>query len=108
MTGVGVKGDVAKLHVAPPPGEVFVYSAEKGRGAERMTVVRQADVDKLGDEASRGKMPAVLQSANHRILIAVVLLAAVYPVLPPEVQAALSNEQALLSAFATILALLKP
>jgi hypothetical protein len=90
-----------------PAGEVFVYSADEGRATDGLSVVRQADVEKLGSEASRGKLPAVLQSANRRILVAVVLLAAIYPVLPPEVQTALRNEGALMSALTAILALLK-
>lgn len=98
----------AQVVIAAPAGEVFVYSADEGHATEGISVVRQAEVEKLSSEASGGKLPAVLQNANRRILIAVVLLAAVYPVLPPEVQAALTNEAGLMSAIAAILALLKP
>jgi hypothetical protein len=111
LTGSGtvtVELATAEVAVAAHAGEVIIsYPADTGSAADSLSVVRQADVEKLSSEAARGKLPAVLQNANHRILVAVILLAAIYPVLPPEVQAALNHEGALLSAIAAILALLK-
>ena len=70
--------------MAAPAGTVIV-SADTGAAAESLGVVRQGDVDGLSDQASRGGLAARL-SANQRILLAVILIAAVFPVLPPEAQ----------------------
>jgi hypothetical protein len=86
---------------------VLKTSDDEGKGTEGISVVRQAEVEQLSSEASRGRLPAVLQNTKLRLLVAVVLLTAVYPVLPPEVQSALKNEAELMSAIMAILALLK-
>ncbi len=74
----------AGVAVAAPAGTVIV-SADTGAAAESLGVARQGDVDGLSDQASRGGLAARL-SANQRILLAVILIAAVFPVLPPEAQ----------------------
>ena len=74
----------AGVAVAAPAGTVIV-SADTGAAAESLGVVRQGDVDGLSDQASRGGLAARL-SANQRILLVVILIAAVFPVLPPEAQ----------------------
>ena len=66
-------------HRRPEPG---VASADTGATAESLGVVRQGDVDDLSDQASRGGLARL--SANQRILLAVILIAAVFPVLLPE------------------------
>jgi len=72
----------AGVAVAAPAGNSIV-SADTGAAAESLGVVRQGDVDDLSGQASRGGLAARL-SANQRILLAVILIAAVFPVLPPE------------------------
>ncbi len=67
---------------------------------------RQGDVDDLSDQASRGGLAARL-SANQPILLAVILIAAVFPVLPPEAQKAILDDAGLAAAVGTVLALLK-
>jgi hypothetical protein len=105
-----VIGDLPNVKVAVEvhAGKMVVkYPADAGVATDVLSVVRQVDVDELSLEATRGKLPAALQSGNRRILMAVVLLAAIYPVLPPEVQTALRNEGPLMAAIAAILALFK-
>ncbi len=70
---------------AVPGWRAVIVSEDTGAAAESLGVVRQSDVDGLSDQASRGGLAARL-SANQRILLAVILIAAVFPVLPPEAQ----------------------
>jgi hypothetical protein len=99
-------GGSVRIPAMAVAGTVFVSDADAGSAAEGFSVVRQADVEKLSAQASRGGLLARL-SANQRILVAVVLIAAVYPVLPPELQKALLDEAALTAALAAVLTLLK-
>jgi hypothetical protein len=68
-------------------------------------VVRQIDVDELSAQASRGGLARL--SANQRILVAVILIAAVFPALPPEARQVILEEAGLAAAIAAVLALLK-
>jgi hypothetical protein len=83
-----------------------VSDADTGSATEGFSLVRQADVEKLSAQASRGGLLAML-SVNQRILVAVILIAAVYPVLPPDLQKVLSDEAPLAAALAAVLTLLK-
>ena len=67
------------------PREQLSCPRTRGAAAQSLGVVRPGDVDGLSDQASRGDLAARL-SANQRILLAVILIVAVCPVLPPEAQ----------------------
>jgi hypothetical protein len=68
-------------------------------------VVRQIDVDELSEQASRGGLARL--SANQRILVAVILIAAVFQALPPEARQAIMEDVTLAGAIAAVLGLLK-
>jgi hypothetical protein len=84
---------------------VLVTNADVGAATERLEVVRQIDVDELSEQASRGGLARL--SANQRILVAVILIAAVFPVLPPEARQAILEDAGLAAAIAAVLVLLK-
>ena len=65
---------------------------------------RYPDMEKLSSKLPKNRAEI---SANQIILVAVLLVAAIYPVLPPEVQKYLTTEAGLMSALAAILALIK-
>ena len=83
-----------------------VALADAGAGTDSLTVVRHADVEKLTERASRGELPARL-SANQRILVSIILIAAIYPVLSRELQRTVLDEAGLAAALAAVLILLK-
>ena len=95
----------AGLTVRAPGGTVHVTDADKGTVTESLEVVRQIDVDELSDQASRGGLARL--SANQRILVAVILIAAIFPALPPEARQAILKDAGLAAAIAAVLALLK-
>ena len=68
-------------------------------------LVRQIDVDELSAQASRGGLARL--SASQRILAAVILIAAIFPALPPEARQAILEDAGLATAIAAVLALLK-
>jgi hypothetical protein len=84
---------------------VLVTNADVGAATERLEVVRQIDVDELSEQASRGGLARL--SANQRILVAALLIAAIFPALPPEVRHAISDDAGWAAAIATVLGLLK-
>lgn len=86
-------------------GTVLVSHADVGAATESLEVVRQIDVDELSEQASRGGLARL--SANQRILVAVILIAAIFPALPPEARQAILEEAGLAAAIAAVLALLK-
>jgi hypothetical protein len=100
---VGVPAAVA-VATAPAPA-VLVASADAGAATEGLDVVRQIDVNELSEQASRGGLARL--TANQRILVAVILIAAVFPALPPEAQKVILEEAGLASAIAAVLVLLK-
>lgn len=100
---VGVPAAVA-VAGAPAP-TVLVTSADAGTATEGLQVVRQIDVNELSEQASRGGLARL--SANQRILVAVILIAAVFPALPPEARKVILEDTGLASAIAAVLLLLK-
>jgi hypothetical protein len=94
----------AATAIAPPPA-VRVTSADAVAAAEGPGAVRQIDVDELSEQASQGGLARL--NANQRILIAVILIAAVFPALSPETRQAILDDTLLAAAIATVLALLK-
>jgi hypothetical protein len=100
---VGVPAAVAVAR-APAP-TVLVTSADVGAATEGLEVVRQIDVNELSEQASRGGLARL--TANQRILVAVILIAAVFPALPPEAQKVILEDTGLASAIAAVLMLLK-
>jgi hypothetical protein len=84
---------------------VLVTDADVGAATESLEVVRQIDVDELSAKASRGGLARL--SANQRILVAVILIAAIFPVLPPEARQAILEDAGLAAAIAAVLVLLK-
>jgi hypothetical protein len=94
---------LAKMAIA---GTAFVSDGDVAAATEEFTVIRQADVEKVSSQASLGRLAARL-STNQRILVAVILVAAVYPLLPPELQKHLLDEAGLAAALAAVLSLLK-
>ena len=68
-------------------------------------MVRQIDVDELSAQAPRGGLAKL--SANQRILAAVILIAVIFPALPPEARQAILEESGLAAAIAAVLVLLK-
>jgi hypothetical protein len=100
---VGVPAAVA-VATAPAP-TVLVTSADAGAATEGLEVVRQIDVNELSEQASRGGLARL--TANQRILVAVILIAAVFPALPPEAQKVILEDTGLASAIAAVLVLLK-
>jgi hypothetical protein len=100
---VGVPAAVA-VATAPAP-MVLVTSADTAAATEGLEVVRQIDVNELSEQASRGGLARL--SANQRILVAVILIAAVFPALPPEARKAILDDSGLAAAIAAVLMLLK-
>jgi hypothetical protein len=98
-----VGGPAAAIRVAAIAGTVIV--SEGGAAADSISVVRQADIGEVGERASRGGLAAL--TAVQWLLAAVILIAAVYPFLPPQVQAEIQGEAALVAAIAAVLAIIK-
>ena len=86
---------------APVP----VGLGEVGSAIESLEVVRTIDIDELSEQASRGGLAKL--SANQRLLIAVLLITAILPALPPEVRHAISDEVGFAAAIAVVLGLFK-
>jgi hypothetical protein len=87
---------------APAP---TVVTRDYATAAEGMPVIRPAEVDEVTRHASRGGL--VRLNANQRIVVAVLFIAAIYPVLPPEVQEWLAKEPGIAAAIAAVLVLIK-
>jgi hypothetical protein len=96
LSGAGTLG------VGAPVSVVF---EDMGSGTESLEVVRRIDVDELSEQASRGGLAKL--SGNQRVLIAVLLIAAIFPTLPPEVRRVISDDAAWAAAIGTVLSLLK-
>lgn len=79
--------------------------ADVGAATETVEVVRKIDVEELSAQASRGGLARL--SANQRILVAVILIVAIFPALPPEARQAIADDAVLAAAVAAVLALLK-
>lgn len=110
LTGQGsltVAGSLAgsAVAVSAADGTLTVFSADAAAATESLTVVRQIDVDELSTRASRGGLARL--STNQGILVTVILIAAIFPVLPPEAQARILDDAALAAAVAAVLALIK-
>jgi hypothetical protein len=84
---------------------VLVTSADVSAATESLEVVRQIDVDELSEQASRGGLARL--SANQRILVAVILITAVFQALPPEARQAILDNAGLAAAIAAVLVLLQ-
>jgi hypothetical protein len=82
-----------------------VASADAGTVTEGLDVVRQIDVNELSEQASRGGLARL--TANQRILVAVILIAAVFPALPADARKVILEDAGLASAIAAVLMLLK-
>ena len=100
---VGVPAAVAVARASAP--KVLVATSDGGAATEGLDVVRQIDVNELSEQASRGGLARL--TANQRILVAVILIAAVFPALPPEAQKVILEDTGLASAIAAVLMLLK-
>jgi len=100
---VGVPAAVAVATATAPA--ILVTSADAGIATEGLDVVRQIDVNELSEQASRGGLARL--TANQRILVAVILIAAVFPALPPDAQKVILEDTGLASAIAAVLMLLK-
>ena len=100
-TGTPAAGAAAQA----PGATVLVTAADAGAGNDSLEVVRQIDVDELSERASRGGLARL--SANQRILVAVILIAAIFPALPPEARQAITEDAGLAAAIAAVLILLK-
>ena len=72
---------------------------------EGLPVIRPAEAAEVTRQASRGGLARL--SANQRVLAAVLLIAAIYPLLPPEVQEWLNKEPGIAAAIAAVLVLIK-
>jgi hypothetical protein len=99
--GAPAAGATAKA----PGATVLVTSADVGAATESLEVVRQVDADELSEQASRGGLARL--SANQRILAAVILIAAIFPALPPEARQAILDDALFVAAIAAVLSLLK-
>jgi hypothetical protein len=93
------------LPARAPGGTVHVTDADVGAATETVEVVRKIDVEELSAQASRGGLARL--SANQRILVAVILIVAIFPALPPEARQAIADDAVLAAAVAAVLALLK-
>lgn len=100
---VTVYPSVVTAHVSVP--NPIIASSDYAAAAEGLTVIRSAEVDEVVSQASRGGLAAL--SENYRIFAAVLLIAAIYPVLPPAVQDWLNSELARAAAIAAVLVLIK-
>ncbi len=88
-----------------PGATVRVTDADVGAATENLEVVRPIDVDELSAQASRGGLAKL--SANQRVLVAVILITAIFQALPPEARQAILDDALLAAAIAAVLALLK-
>ena len=99
-------GAPVAVAIAKTPGPpVLVTDADVGAATEGLEVVRQIDVDELSEQASRGGLARL--SANQRILVAVILITAIFSALPPEARQAILDDGLLAAAIAAVLVLLK-
>ena len=99
-------GTPAAVATATAPGPtVLVTDADVIAATESLEVARQVDAAELSEQASRGGLAKL--SANQRILVAVILIAAVFPSLPPAARQAILDDALLAAAIAAVLALLK-
>lgn len=96
---------VAAATATAPQPTVLVTLANTGAATETLEVVRQIDANELSEQASQGGLARL--SANQRILVAVILIAAIFPALPPETRQAILEDTGLASAIAAVLLLLK-
>jgi len=87
------------------PAVMLATDTDVGTATESLEVVRQIDVDELSAQASRGGLARL--SGNQRILVAVVLIAAVFQALPPEARQAIMEDAGFAAAIAAVLVLLK-
>jgi hypothetical protein len=78
-----------------------VTDADVGAATDSLEVARQIDVDELSAQTSRGGLARL--SPNQRILVAVILIAAIFPALPPEARKAILEEVGLAAAIAAVL-----
>lgn len=81
----------------------FASLMERHR-TESVTGVRQGDVDEVTAQASRDGIAGL--SGRQQMVVAVVLMAAVYPVLPPDVRSRILEDATLAAAVAAVLGLL--
>ena len=102
---VTIGAPAAGVTAKAPGATVLVADADVGAATESLEVVRQIDVDELSAQASRGGLGRL--SPNQRILVAVILIAAIFPALPPEARQAILEDAGLAAAIAAVLALLK-
>ena len=100
-----VGAPAAGVTAAAGAATVLVTSADAGAATESLEVVRRIDINELSEQTSRGGLARL--SANQRILVAVILIAAVFPALPPEARQAILEDAGLAAAIAAVLALLK-
>jgi hypothetical protein len=84
---------------------VLVTSEDVGAGTETLEVVRQIDADELSEQASRGGLARL--NANQRIVVAVILITAVFSALPPEARQAMLDDALFAAAIAAVLVLFK-
>jgi hypothetical protein len=108
LTGRGTLtiGAPAAVATATAPGPtVLVTDADVVAATESLEVVRQVDAAELSEQAPRGGLAKL--SANQRILVAVILIAAVFPALPPEARQHILEDTNLAAAITAVLVLLK-
>jgi hypothetical protein len=101
LSGEGTLG----IRVPATTGRVLVVNSGVGASNDRLEVVRQIDADELSAQASRGGLARL--SANQRILVAVILIIAIFQALSPEAQHAIVEGTDFAAALAAVLALLK-
>ncbi len=114
MLGVGLDEVLAAVEKLGPWEPTVKMAGQAGltiggpvfAAVDALSVVRETDVDELKAEVARGGWASRL-SANQRILAAVILLAAIYPFLPPAAQKVLLEDATLAAALGTVLLLLK-
>jgi hypothetical protein len=91
--------------VVAPAGTVLVADADTGAAADSLEVVRRIDANELSEQASRGGLARL--NSNQRILVAVVLITAVFATLSPETHEAVLDDALFAAAIAAVLSLLK-
>jgi hypothetical protein len=104
--GVVVYPQTAAGSVVIQGPTVIITDSDSATATEGPTVISTADIEELDAQASQGRITAL--TFKQRILAAFILIAAVYPVLPPDVQQALLGDAALIAALAAVLALIRP
>ncbi|MGO9293675.1 MAG: hypothetical protein ACLP52_07310 [Streptosporangiaceae bacterium] len=87
------------------PAGVVIVSADTAAATDGLGVVRRVDVDHLSAQASPSGLARL--SANQWILLAVILIAAIFPVLTPDAQKAILDDATLAAAVTVVLGLLK-